>query len=158
MATATTDPFAEKRGDPSHTPINHLDSEQLDELKLEIRNMYKTTFGAGLATSKKPKPITGEVKDALIKNLEVALAMSPHFQQAVTDEFVTPYIHNFSALCINENWLLGLYLPGFYDLFDDFDSGLKYIQKITPEASTGARKIIEHVIVKHVARRIEDLS
>lgn len=157
MAT-TTDPFAEKRGDPSHTPVNHLDSEHLDELKLEIRNMYKTTFGVGLASSNKLKPVTGEVKDALIKTLEVALAMSPHFQQAVTAEFVTPYIHNFSALCIDEGWLLGLYLPGFYDLFDDFDSGLKYIQKITPEASTGARKIIEHVIVKHVARRIEDLS
>jgi hypothetical protein len=115
MATTTTDPFAGKRGDPSHTPVNSLDSDQLDELKLEIRNMYKTTFNIGLPSSKKPETITGQVKDALIKNLEVALAMSPHFQKAVTEEFVTPYIHNFSALSIDEGWLLGLYLPGFYE-------------------------------------------
>lgn len=158
MATTTTDPFASKRGDPSHTPVDSLDNEQLEELKLEIRNMYKTTFNVGLPSPKKPKAITGEVKDALIKNLEVALAMSPHFQKAVIDEFVTSFIHNFSALCINEGWLLGLYLPGFYDLFDDFDSGLKYIQKITPEACTGARKVVENVIVKHVGLRMENLS
>jgi hypothetical protein len=156
--TTTTDPFAGKRGDPSHTPVNALDSEQLDELKLEIRNMYKTTFNIGLPSSKKPETITGQVKDALIKNLEVALAMSPHFQKAVTEEFVTPYIHNFSALSIDEGWLLGLYLPGFYELFDDFDSGLKFIQKITPEACTGARKVVENVIVKHVGLKMESLS
>jgi hypothetical protein len=152
----TTDPFAEKRSDSSHTPVNHLDSGQIDELKLEIRNMYKTTFTTGLA--KKPKTTTAEVKGTLIKSLEVALAMSPHFQKAVTEEYVTPYIHNFGALCIDEGWLLGLYLPGFYDLFDDFDSGLKFIQKITLEASAGARKIIEHIILKYVSRMIKDLS
>jgi hypothetical protein len=159
MAT-TTDPFAGKRSHPSRTPVDSLRSSQLEELKLEIRNMYQTTFKVGGAgsVSAKPKAIPEQVKAALVKGLEVALAMSPHFQVAVTDEFVTPCIHNFSALCIDEGWLLGLYLPGFYEFFDDFDSGLKYIQKITPEASTAARKVIERVIVKHVALRIEDLS
>jgi hypothetical protein len=151
----TTDPFAGSRREKQPPPVDTLDDEQLEELKIEIRNKYNMELGDAPATHDASKSIPSEVKKDIIAHLEAALAMSPDFQKAVLEEFVTPYIYNFSDLCIDEKWALGIFLPKFYSIFETFDTGFVFIKKVLPDAATKARQTIEGLIDKHVSRKME---
>ncbi|GAB7331338.1 hypothetical protein MBLNU13_g02775t1 [Cladosporium sp. NU13] len=151
----TTDPFAGSRQGKKPPPVDTLDDEKLEELKIEIRNTYKMEFKNAPAAHDKSMTVSSEVKKDIIERLEAALAMSSSFQKAVLEEYVTPYIYNFSDLCIEEKWALGLFLPKFYDIFETFDTGFVFIQKVLPQAATRARQTIESLIDKHVSRKMQ---
>lgn len=153
------DPFATHRGNQTPVAIDLLSVESLEELKANIQELYRTTSSEASTLSAMPQPLAlSEVHDDFVQKLEAALATTPHFQKIVLEEYVTPYMHNVHALVMESEWALGVYLPGFYDIFDSFDSGENFLKKLMPLASARARSVVEDTIAKHVSRTLERLE
>ena len=121
--------------------------------------MYRMVFKdeVAVASLSKSGTVPSGPKDVIVQHLEAALAMSPDFQKAVLEEYVTPYMYNFSDLRVKEEWAIGVFLPGFYSFFDTFEAGFAFIKKVLPDAATTARMTIETLIRKHIPGQMQAL-
>ena len=154
------DPFETLRANaPKAKAVNRMSHEEYDELKNQIEVAYmKHAQNNRLARQSQHNAIN-EVKVVWLQTLESALAQSKHFQRIILDEEVTPGSHNFSLIELSEEWLLGLYLPGFYDIFDNFSDGYQWIKsEMFPKASNDAHAVLVEMIRKANSRVIPILA
>ncbi|EON70098.1 hypothetical protein W97_09365, partial [Coniosporium apollinis CBS 100218] len=55
--------------------------------------------------------------------ISIALSFDENFQRLVVDDFHDPGLLDFSAIKLRTQWLVGIYLPGFYEIYEDFLPG-----------------------------------
>jgi len=154
MAAHAEDPFARIRDAAKKLPaVDARDADQLQDLKEDIKGMYATWAKSNDLDGLSTDEAISMLHPVWLKTLESALANSSHFQRLVLDEEVTPGSHNFKLLSINEDWFLGVYLPGFYDVFADFGDGRDYcVTSMFGKAITNAKNRLIEIIRKHASR------
>ena len=153
MSTAKEDPFVHVRtGAPKSPPVNHLSIAELDELRDIIRDRYLMWAKDTSASEKSSASIIATRHEEWVSVIESALAQSPHFQRLALNEELTHGSHDFKRLKLEEDWLLGLYLPGFYDAFTNFGDGYEYISgELFKKAASNARNALVQIVRKHGA-------
>ncbi|KAK5126346.1 hypothetical protein LTR85_010582 [Meristemomyces frigidus] len=67
--------------------------------------------------------LTQEVQGQWIQIIAAALAQEVHFWTLCLDNAVGLYVASPPTVHISKDWLVGVYLPGFYDTYDSFDDG-----------------------------------
>lgn len=81
-----------------------------------------------------------------------ALLEEPSFQRVVLDQYLTPGLHDFNKLRLCKSWLMGIYLPGYYQFYDDVESGLVDDDRVATAAAIRAKETLESIIISRVER------
>jgi hypothetical protein len=160
LATPTMeDPFAKIRSQSTVSAIDRLDDDEYEELKNKIRDVYLMWAKNEPIANMPKQEALRQLQPVWIKTVEASLAQSPGFQRIVLDEEVTSGSHIISSLAMKDDWALGLYLQGFYDVFDAFEDGWEYIaNQVFPTAVKQARNVLVQISRKHGSRALTAAS
>ena len=150
------DPFDTVRsGVPKTKAVDRLDHDEYEELKISIEAAYMKHASNSRLSQWSASNAINEVKDVWLQTMESALAQSNQFQRVILDEEVTPGSHDLSLIELEEMWFLGLYLPGFYDIFGTFDEGCKWVSnELFPNAVNNAHTRLVEIFRKAKSRAV----
>lgn len=162
----SADPFAlDRAADEKNPPlpVDRLDADQILQLRANIKKTYETWF-PGPAPNKSVAELLEEQLDPTrpltdrwgvwVAHVESAIARSPTFQMAVINEEITPGSYDFKHYEVDLDWLLGLYLPGFYDVFEDFADATDVLKEMAKLAVGFAKTAIGKAIRLHASRTL----
>lgn len=153
------DPFSTLRRQDRDSPANpfdSLESHERDATEQKIRDMFKEYASSGIRASMGRQYGLPMLLPDWKRTLHAAITMLPAFQRLVIDEFLTPNVYDFNKLKIDRNWLIGLYLRGFYDIYNSFDEGYEdVLQDLIVNAVRDAKATLESLLSNQVAHEID---
>lgn len=86
------------------------------------------------------------------------MMMHDIFQKAVINECHNPGLFDFGAAKFDDDWLLSVYLPNFWDCFpSDHKTATRYLHKLAKEAQGNAKRHIEELLQQHAPRVIKSV-
>lgn len=137
-------------------PFDCLEAHERDDTELQIRQAYETFATSDtIAAMTKPDGVA-HCADRWKNTIQAALVGLPAFQRLVVDDFISWDVHDFQKVTIDRDWLIGLYLEGFYDIYDSFDGGYEdVLQDMTVSAIRAARATLESLLRNKVTKEIE---
>lgn len=149
----TTDPFASERGTyfethPQSIPHDQRDEEDLDRFQEEILRLYNDHAPDDLEAGESTVGEPSEKQTAQWRSIiTTALTCNSTLQRLMADERNSPGTHNFKDLRVSPNWLIGIYLPGFYHHFSSFNDGYDQVLKnIVHNPSLGSLEFARFLI------------
>ncbi|KAK5171438.1 uncharacterized protein LTR77_004582 [Saxophila tyrrhenica] len=100
-----------------------------------------------------------DLRPEWMEKVTAAIMSIPAFQKAVVEEHHCPGLLNFAEASIENDWVVSVYLRGFYDCFakDDDDAALAYVMDLVEEAKGKAKSAVELIIKKHAAMEIKNV-
>lgn len=162
----TTDPFnLDRKADEKNPPIrvDKLDADQILQLRVNIKKTYEV-WCPGPMKDKSVQELLDEQLDPTIPDsarynvwvchVESAIGRSPTFQMAVINEEITPGSYDFKHYEVDTDWLLGLWLPGFYHIFENFEDAIDVLKEISNIAVSDAKNRIAKAIRTHASRSL----
>lgn len=170
---AIDDPFGDVRGqtwpigdfESEAKPYDTLDEGEHEQFQEEVKELYNT-YAPGQPPNKPGIPVlvSGLDRDLWINIIAGAFMCNPEFQRLVADEHTTPGLHKLTSdsLKARPEWLIGLYLPGFYDYFDSFEEGYEKVLRGMLSDPNGdivgaSTNLVQNIIYQVEAERFNTL-
>lgn len=137
---------------PGILPADELDEAQYSVLQAEIFTIYRQYAVVPQLDNHTPLQITASVLslctvwDGIVSD---QLCLDQQFQRLVVDNLQQPGSVNFDTLRFKDSWLIGIYLPGFYHVFDKWSNGVGTIGSrlvsIIAKSKSRLESLVQHV-------------